>query len=140
MQIGNIAGKLGKDATLATTQGGDKVCNFSVAVDTWDGKQKGTQWWRVSLWGKRAETLSPYLLKGVSVAVNGGIMLESYNGEPQLNLRANDVTLQGSRNASNQGGEQQRQTEPAGGGWGNDGAGYGGSQGGYDDLSDDVPF
>lgn len=132
MQIGNIAGKLGKDATLATTQGGDKVCNFSVAVDTWDGKQKGTQWWRVSLWGKRAETLSPYLLKGVSVAVNGGIMLESYNGEPQLNLRANDVTLQGARNASQGGGSS--------GGWNSTPTPAPAPAGGYDDLDDQIPF
>lgn len=128
MQIATIAGKLGKDATLASTQSGDKVCNFSVAVDYREGREKKTQWWRASLWGKRAEALSPYLLKGVSVTVAGEIGLTEYEGKPQLNIRASDVALQGSRNS---GGGQQQNEQQSSGGWG----------GGSDDLDDDrIPF
>lgn len=124
-----IAGKLGKDATLAQTQSGKDVCNFSVAVDTWDGREKGTRWWRVSLWGARAKSLSPHLLKGSAVTVSGRFDLGEYDGKPQLNLTANDVTLQGGRS-----GQQTNGSQSQGGGATADT----GQQ--YDDLDDDIPF
>lgn len=102
-----IAGRLGGDAALAKTQNGDSVCNFNVAVDRREGRDKATNWYRVSLWGKRAEALAPYLLKGVSVTVSGAFSLGEYNGNPQLNVRANEIALQGSRNA---GSTEHRQT------------------------------
>lgn len=106
MQTIIIAGKLGKDAELRRTQGGDAVCSFSVAVDQRDGREKSTNWWRVSLWGKRGEALAPYLLKGASVTVSGEFALGDYEGKPQLNVRANEVALQGGRNEA--GGERKK--------------------------------
>lgn len=97
MQTIVIAGKLGRDAELRRTQGGDAVCSFTVAVDQRDGRDKSTNWWRVSLWGKRGEALAPYLLKGVSVTVSGEFSLGEYEGKPQLNIRANEIALQGGR-------------------------------------------
>lgn len=102
-----IAGRLGRDAELRSTQNGDQVCGFTVAVDYRAGREKATNWWRVSLWGKRAEALAPYLLKGVSVTVSGEFSLGEYDGKPQLNIRANEITLQGGRN----GGETRREPE-----------------------------
>lgn len=101
-----IAGRLGGDAALAKTQSGDSVCNFNVAVDRREGNGKATNWYRVSLWGKRAEALAPYLLKGVSVTVSGAFSLGEYNGNPQLNVRANEIALQGGRNAQASGQQQ----------------------------------
>lgn len=98
MQIVTIAGRIGGDAELRTTQGNDKVTSFTVAVDVRNGRDKSTNWWRVSMWGKRGESLQPYLLKGSSVTVSGEFSLSEYNGKPQLNIRANDVALQGGRN------------------------------------------
>ena len=95
MQTITIAGKLGADAIVRSTQGGDSVCSFSVAVDQRDGRDKSTNWWRVSLWGKRGEALAPYLLKGTSVTVTGDFALGDYEGKPQLNIRANGIALHG---------------------------------------------
>lgn len=123
MQIAMIAGRIGQDAKLAHTQSGDAVCNFSVAVDYRDGREKATQWWRCALWGRRAEALAPYLLKGVSVAVSGEITLTEYEGKPQANVRASEITLQGSRSTeSEQRQEPARQPAPA------------------SDIDDDIPF
>ena len=97
MQTIVIAGKLGRDAELRSTQGGDSVCSFTVAVDQRDGRDKSTNWWRVSLWGKRGTALAPYLLKGASVTVSGDFALGEYDGKPQLNIRANEIALQGGR-------------------------------------------
>lgn len=127
MQNITIAGRLGSDAKTATTQRGDAVCNFSVAVDQRDGRDKVTNWWRCSLWGKRGEALSQYLLKGASVAVSGEFSLGDYEGKPQLNIRVNDIELLGGRgdNASS----------------GNGGPSSSRSRQHDDDLeSDEIPF
>ena len=63
-------GRIGRDAELRFTPNGDAVCSVPVAVDYGrkgeDGK-KPTQWYDVTLWGKQAEGLAPYLLKGKQV-------------------------------------------------------------------------
>lgn len=67
--------KLGRDAELRYTAGSDPVavCNLSLAFrygrKGGDGKYP-TQWIEGSLWGKQAEALAPYLLKGSSVSVS----------------------------------------------------------------------
>ena len=89
-----ISGRLGRDAELRTTNG-DPVLGFTVAVDSRKGRDKVTNWWRVSLWGKRGEALAQYLTKGSSVTVSGEFSLDEYDGKPQLNIRANEIALQG---------------------------------------------
>ena len=106
MQTIVIAGRLGRDAEVRPVNSGDKVCNFTVAVDVRNGSEKSTNWWRVSLWGKRGEALAQYLTKGSSVTVSGEFSLTEYEGKPQLNIRANEITLQGSKSDSS--GSQQR--------------------------------
>lgn len=122
MQNITIAGRIGRDAELRSTNNGDQVAGFTVAVDSRKGREKVTNWWRVSLWGKRAESLSPYLLKGASVTVTGEFSLEEYDGKPQLNIRANDIALQGGR-AEQSERRDERPRQPA-----------------MADLDDDVPF
>lgn len=63
---------IGRDAELRTTPEGTSVCNLSLAFTYGrkggDGKRP-TQWVDASLWGKQAEALAPYLVKGGRVAV-----------------------------------------------------------------------
>jgi len=60
-------GRLGRDAELRFTPNGDPVCNLALACDYGrkgqDGKRP-TQWVDATLWGKQAEAMAPYLLKG----------------------------------------------------------------------------
>ena len=90
-----IAGRLGGDAEVRRTQGGDAVTSFSVAVDDRTGKEKPAVWFRCSLWGKRGESLAQYLTKASKVAVSGELSVEVYEGKTQLNVRAEQVTLLG---------------------------------------------
>lgn len=131
MQTITIAGRVGRDAELRRTQSGDAVCSFTVAVDQRDGRDKSTNWWRCSIWGKRGESLAPYLLKGASVTVAGEFSLSDYEGKPQLNIRVNEVALQGGRGDG--GGNQQRR-EPDGS------QGHAGGFGGGFDDDPDIPF
>ena len=131
MHIITVTGNLGKDAENRTTQGGDTVCSFSVASKQGYGDRATTNWFRCSVWGKRAQSLGPYLLKGQQVTVSGELEVEDYQGKTQLNIRVNDVALQGQRGGGSQGGRDGGSSDPGnmhGGGWGEDA------------LDDSVPF
>ena len=64
--------RIGRDAEVRYTAGGEAVAALSLAFSYGkkgqDGKQP-TQWVDASVWGKRAESLAPYLLKGQQVYV-----------------------------------------------------------------------
>ena len=98
-----IAGRLGRDAELRSTQTGKQVCGFSVAVDVRKGGEKVTQWVECSLWEKRGEALVQYLKKGTPVAVTGDLSVRQYDGKngPGIAVECNvrDVALLGSATA-----------------------------------------
>jgi single-strand DNA-binding protein len=140
MQVATIAGNLGKDAEFKTTQGGDQLCRFPVAVTTGWGDRKATTWWDVTKWGKGSEKLAEILTKGTKVAVSGEISTREHEGKTYLQVRADHVTLQGGKQDAGGGYEPRQQTAT-----GRASEQRQGSQGGYrapaqDDLDDDVPF
>lgn len=96
MQSITIAGRVGRDAETRSTNSGS-VTSFTVAVDQRNGRDKTTNWWRVSLWGKRGEGLAQYIRKGDNITVTGEFSLGEYEGKPQLNVNASDVALQGGK-------------------------------------------
>lgn len=136
MQAIIITGNIGKDAEQRTTQGGDRICSFSVASKQGYGQKEQTNWFRCSLWGARGDKLGPYLLKGQAVTVSGELEIGEYEGKTQLNIRVNDVALQGSRDDGGNRSQGGGAAPPARGF--NDAAWDGG--GFNDDLNDDVPF
>ena len=98
MQQLTIAGTLGKDAELRKTGNGDAVAGFSVAVDNGkdkNGTKRETTWIDCSLWGKRGEALSPYLTKGLKVAITGRPTVRAYDGKAYLGCSVNEITLMG---------------------------------------------
>ena len=82
-----ISGNLGTDIKVTYTAGkGTSVGRFSVGVNEYNSqtKQNETMWVNVTLWGKAAESLSPYLVKGTKVIVTGKLSIRKY--------KANDGT------------------------------------------------
>ena len=61
--------RLGRDAELRSTQDGTPVASLSLAMDYRAGREKETQWVDGALWGKPAEALAQYLVKGKLVCV-----------------------------------------------------------------------
>lgn len=114
MQLIGLA-RLGRDAELRRTQSGDAVCTLSLAFNygrkAADGT-KPTQWVEGSLWGKQAEALEQYLLKGKLVCVTiDEPHIETFEGRNgpghKLTGRISSIEFAG-------GGEgQQRQAAPA---------------------------
>lgn len=95
-----VAGQLGKDAEVRFLPNGDPVANFSIADS--QGKDKDAIWWNCQLFGKRAESLSQYLVKGQAVTISGTISQRKYtdkNGQEKIStdVRVNEVALQGGK-------------------------------------------
>ncbi len=129
-----ITGNLGRDPEIRTTQGGDQVCSLNVGVKQGWGDRASSNWYRCSVWGKRAQTVNDNLRKGQKVTVIGELTIGEYNGKPQYDVRVDDVDWQpsGERAASTGGAASRGRDGGGGGGFG--GGGFG------DDLDDNVPF
>ena len=96
----SVAGNISKDAETRFLQDGTPVASFSVADN--QGKDKPAIFWNCQLFGKRAESLAPYLTKGQAVTVTGSVTQRSYtdkNGQERtsMDLRVNDLKLQGGK-------------------------------------------
>ena len=128
-----IAGRTGKNAELRRTQDGTQVLSFSVAVDDGYGDRKKTLWFDCSLFGKRGAALESILPKGTSVTVSGDFSTREHDGKTYLQVRVNDVTLQGGKpEGASKPARQQSMYD-------RDDPRTGGSYGG-NDMDDDLPF
>jgi single-strand DNA-binding protein len=112
-----VAGNISKDAEVRYTQGGDPVCNFSIADN--QGKEREAVFWNCGLYGKRAESLSKYLTKGQAVTITGNVSTNKYtdkNGIERIgyNIRVNDIALQGGRKEESAPPKQERQAKEFG--------------------------
>ena len=79
-----LVGRLIKDAELKYIPGtGTPVSTFTIAVDNYNSKEKKNEadFIPVVLWGKSAENLAQYLVKGTQVAVAGRISTRSYEAK-----------------------------------------------------------
>lgn len=135
-----IVGNLGKDPEMRYLPSGQAVTSFNVATNRQytgsDGNLvKETTWFRVTVWGKQAESCNTYLKKGRSVLIEGQLKPDPATGGPRLwnrqdgtaaasfEVTANTVRFLSSRNES-EGGYQ--------------GGGYEGGHSGEGDG--DIPF
>lgn len=79
-----IVGNVGKEPEMRYTPSGTAVTSFSVAVNSQRGEDKITKWFRVTAWGKLAETCHQYVSKGMSVLVTGELMADDATGAPKI--------------------------------------------------------
>jgi single-strand DNA-binding protein len=84
-----IAGNVGRDPEMRYTPSGQAVTSFSVATNRQYTSNNGelvkeTIWFRVSAWGKQAETCNQYLKKGSKVLVEGRLTADPATGGPRI--------------------------------------------------------
>lgn len=82
MLIGNV----GSDPEMRYTPNGKAVTSFRMATNyryvSSDGERREeTEWFRVSAWGKQAESCNQYLSKGKRVYVEGRLHSRSWEGQ-----------------------------------------------------------
>ena len=79
-----LVGNLGRDAELRYTPGGAAVATLNLATtEVWNDKggqrQEKTEWHRIVLWGKQAESLQEYLTKGKQIYVEGRLQTRQWD-------------------------------------------------------------
>jgi len=117
-----MVGNLGRDAELRYTTGGAAVATLNMATtEVWNDKagqrQEKTEWHRVVLWGKSAESLTEYLTKGKQIYVEG--RLQTHQWDDKDGNKRYTTEIRGDRIVLLSGG---------GGGRGGSGSGGGGYQ------------
>lgn len=127
-----FSGNLGKDAEQRFTPSGDSVVTFSVPVNSGFGDKAITSWIKCNLWGKRGESVMPYLKKGQLVGVSGEFACREYqdkDGQQRYSneVRVNDVSLLGKRSEPAVNSSTPAPSAPV-------------KRDQFDDLGDDVPF
>ena len=155
--IGRLTQDLGSDErSFGYVGNGQARANVSIAVNR--SKKSGDQWveevnyFNITIWGKTAENLKPYLTKGKQICVEGHLKQDRWEKDGQKQSRvtivADNVQLLGGRGDNSQSGGSQMvggapRFQPA------NNAGQNSYQGGYSsdpygdtssDFPDDVPF
>jgi len=82
MLIGNV----GSDPEMRYTPNGKAVTSFRMATNrrytTSSGESKEeTEWFRVNVWGKQAESCNQFLSKGKRVYVEGRLRSQNWEGQ-----------------------------------------------------------
>jgi single-strand DNA-binding protein len=101
-----LVGNLGRDAEVRFTPGGQSVATLNLATtEQWNDKegqrQEKTEWHRIVLWGKQAESLQQYLVKGKQIYVEGRLQTRQWDDKEGVKrytteIKADRITLLGS--------------------------------------------
>jgi single-strand DNA-binding protein len=145
-----LVGNLGRDAELKFTPSGFPISSFSLATtdrrkDKDNNWQEKTEWHRIKLLGKQAESLQDYLKKGKQIYVEGRLETRSWDDKDgqkkyMTEIIADRIQLLGGRGdgsgggrgGSSRGGDDLEHYEETGG--------SGGGSGPSDLTDDDIPF
>ena len=113
-----LVGNLGRDAELRYTPGGAAVATLNLATtEVWNDKggqrQEKTEWHRVVLWGKQAESLQEYLTKGKQIYVEGRLQTRQWddkdgNKRYTTEIKADRITLLGGGGSGGRGASMDR--------------------------------
>lgn len=102
-----LIGNAGNDPEIKTFDGGKKVANLIIATNESYRNEKGekveqTEWHRIVAWGKTAELIEKYVVKGKEIGIEGKLTHRSYddkNGEKRYisEVVANEIILLGNK-------------------------------------------
>ena len=138
-----LVGRLTRNAELKYTNNGSAVSKFGLAIN--QRRKKDDQWvdeahfFDIVVWGKTAESLNQYLVKGKQVGIEGQLRQNRWEQDGQarskVEIFATNVMLLGSGSG---GGGRQGQGAPAEPGAGRSEPPDGGTP--PDNFEDDIPF
>ena len=141
-----LVGNLGRDAELRYTPGGAAVATLNLATtEVWNDKggrrQEKTEWHRIVLWGKQAESLQEYLTKGKQIYVEGRLQTRQWddkdgNKKYTTEIKADRITLLGGGGGGGRGASMDRGSAVAA-----HAGGGGGDEPPMEPITDDdIPF
>lgn len=91
-----LVGNLGRDPELRYSPQGTPICQFSLATDDFikqgGERVKHTTWYRVTVWGRLAESCSQYLARGKKCYVEGRHRTEEWTDRDGKARYTNEVS------------------------------------------------
>jgi single-strand DNA-binding protein len=93
-----LIGTVGKDPTIRYTAGGAPVASFSLATsERWNDKagqrQEATQWHSIVAFGKTAEIVRDYVLKGSPLYVEGKLKYSDYLNKDSVKVYKTEIEI-----------------------------------------------
>lgn len=115
----SCTGRLTRDSELRSTNSGTSICTFSVAVNKRKRQQDGSyqdvaMFFECVLYGKLADSISQYLVKGQQVVINGSLDEDKWQDKntganrSKIKIIVSSVVLTGG-SKSNDGGQNRQQ-------------------------------
>ena len=97
-----LVGHIGSVEELKETANGTTALRFSLAVNTGWGERKTVCWYKCTQFGKRAESVAPYVAKGKNILVTGEPSLNEWTNPEgkkltSIQVMVDDITLLGSK-------------------------------------------
>ena len=108
-----IKGRISATPEIKTTQNGNKVCTFSVAVDRPYSKNKETDFFRCNAWRGTAEFIEKYFGKGQEILIDGAMISNTYTAKDgsqrtSWDVQVNNVEFCGSKSRYSESGETKK--------------------------------
>jgi len=143
-----LVGNLGADPEIRYLPNGDAVTNIRIATtETWKDKNTGekkelTEWHRVVFYRKLAEIAGQYLKKGSQVYVEGRLRTRKWQGQDgqdryTTEIEATEMQMLGRREGM---GDAPARTPAGPAAASRPAAAAQPSNGGFNDIDDDIPF
>lgn len=118
IEIGRLTRDIGERDFSYTSNGKAKL-NISIAVDNGYGDKKSVYFFDVTIWGKTAENLKPYLGKGKQVALTGRLTQDTWEKDgvkhSKVYITADEVQLLGGNGAQSSAPADDDDDNPRGG-------------------------
>ena len=147
-----LVGRLTRDAELRYTNSGSAMAAISLAINT--RRRRDDQWvdeahfFDAVVWGKTAESLSPYLTKGKQIGLEGELRQNRWEQDGQrrskVEIFTRNIQLLGSRGGDGMGAGPSPSGPPASGPpadrMGPESGPAGAESGPAGEFEDDIPF
>jgi len=134
----SFLGRVANDPELKEV-GQNTILELSVADNVGFGDRQVTNWFRCTLWGKRATSLQPHISKGKQVFVTGQLTLRKYTDREGVERMSPEIRvdqLEFAGGGSNSGGGGDSYSAPAS----NASAGTASAPPASPETDDDMPF
>lgn len=94
----SLIGNLGKEPETKITDNGTFIANFSIASNTFrntpEGRVEKTDWFRVTAFGKQAETIARYVRKGHRLYIQGRLTFNPWLDRSDSPQSGAEIVLQ----------------------------------------------
>lgn len=93
-----LIGRIGNAPEVKTFENGNKVASFPLATNEIYYNEKGekqeqTQWHNIVAWGKNAELVEKFAVKGKELAVNGRLNYKSYEDKDGVKRTITEIVI-----------------------------------------------